>query len=124
MVVNKTSDKRVKYIAKDAIFTVDISGPMDESTLADISGALRDCIKSKVKGNKALKFLFDFRNVQWDSEATHMQARKISGKTLQDVLRGRNYFSAILNNQLEGQSSENEFFFSHEQKALDWLRKK
>ena len=124
MVMNKSTDKRIKYISEDAIYFVDLSGQMDEGKLADISEALRDSITSNIKSSKTIKFLFDFRNVQWDSEATHMKSRKISGKYLQDVLRGRNYFSAILNNQLEGKSSENEFFFSQEEKALEWLRKK
>lgn len=51
-----------------------------------------------------------------------MQAREISGKYLQEF-RGYNYFSAILNDHREGQSFENECFFTQEQNALDWLKK-
>jgi hypothetical protein len=95
---------------------------MDRRKLADISEELKDCIKSNLIRNKAIKFLFDFRKVQWDSEETHMKAREISGKYLQEF-RDYNYFTAILNDQREGQSFENEFFFTQEQNALDWLRK-
>lgn len=117
-------DERIKYIRKDHIFIVNLSGRIDRSKLAEISEALRDCVKSNLISNKPIKFLFDFRKVQWDSEETHMKAREISGKYLQDVLRGNNYFSAILNDRLEGQSFENECLFTQEQNALDWLRGK
>jgi len=116
-------DERVKYIQQDHVFVVNLSGRMDERKLADISEALRDCMKINLIGNKAIKFLFDFRKVQWDSEATHYKAREISGKYLQEF-RGHQYFSAILNDKREGQSSENEFFFTQEQNALDWLKNK
>ncbi len=121
--MNKSTGDRVRYIQQDHIFIVNLSGRMDRRKLADISGALRDCIKSNLISNKAIKYLFDFRQVQWDSEETHMKAREISGNYLQEF-RGYNYFSAILNDRLEGQSFENESFFTHEQNALDWLRKK
>lgn len=116
-------DDRVKYIPQDHIFIVNVSGRIDKGKLAEISEALRDCIRSNLTSNKAIKFPFDFRKVQWDSEETHMKAREISGKYLQEF-RGYNYFSAILNDKHEGQSFENEFLFTQEQKALDWLRKK
>lgn len=120
--MNKSTDDRVKYIQQDHIFTINLSGRMDSRKLADISEALRNCIKSNLINDKAIKFLFDFRKVQWDSEATHYKAREISGKYLQEF-RGYNYFSAILNEHREGESFENEFFFTEEQRALDWLRK-
>jgi hypothetical protein len=122
-VMNKATNNRVKYISQDHIFTVDLSGRMDKGKLAGISEALRDCMKSNLISNKAIKFLFDFRKVQWDSEETHMKAREISGKYLQ-AFHGYHYFSAILNDQREGQSFANEFFFTQERKALEWLRKK
>jgi hypothetical protein len=121
--MNNSTDNRVKHIQQDHIFIVNLSGRMDRRKLADISEALRDCIKSNLISNKAIKSLFDFRKIQWDSEETHMKAREISGNYLQEF-RGHNYFSAILNDRLEGQSFENEFFFTQEQKALDWLKKK
>ncbi len=121
--MNKAEDERVTYLRLDHIFKVDVSGGIDMSKVVEISEALRDCIKSNLIDNKAIKFLFDFRKVQWDSEETHMKAREISGNYLQEF-RGHNYFSAILNDRLEGRSSENEFFFTQEQNALDWLRKK
>ena len=115
-------DERVKYIQQDHVYIVNLSGRIDENKLADISETLRDCIRINLTGNKAIKFLFDFRNVQWDSEETHMKAREISGKYLQEF-RGHQYFSAILNDRREGQSSENEFFFTQEQNALAWLKR-
>jgi hypothetical protein len=121
--MNKSTDDRVKYVSQDHIFMVNLSGRIDRGKLAGISGALRDCIKSNLIGDKAIKFLFDFRKVQWDSEETHMKAREISGNYLREF-RGHNYFSAILNDRLEGRSSENECFFTQEQNALDWLKKK
>jgi hypothetical protein len=121
--MNKSEDNRVKYIPQDHIFIVDLSGAIDSRKLADISAALRDCIRSNLTSNKTIKFLFDFRRVQWDSEETHMKAREISRKHLEEF-RGYNHFSAILNDYREGQSNENEYFFTQEQKALDWLRKK
>ncbi len=119
---NKSMDERIKYIQQDHIFMVNLSGRIDQSKLTQISEALRDCVKSNLINNKAIRFLFDFRNVQWDSEETHMKEREVSGKYLGEVLRGNNYFSAILNDRLEGQSFENECFFTQEQNALDWLR--
>jgi hypothetical protein len=122
--MNKAEDERITYLRLDHIFKVDVSGRIDLSKIAEICEALRDCIKSNSIGNKAIKFLFDFRKVQWASEETHMKAREISGKYLQDVLRDNIYFSAILNDRLEGRSFENECFFMQEQTALDWLRSK
>jgi hypothetical protein len=121
--MNKSTDNRVKYIPQNHIFTVNLSGRMDRRKLAEISEALRDCMKANLISNKTIKFVFDFRKVQWDSEETHMKAREIAAIYLQDALRGNNYFSAILNDRLEGQSFENESFFTQEQEALDWLKK-
>lgn len=47
----------------------------------------------------------DFRKIQWDSEAIHHKAKISAGVVLI-------YFSAILNHYREGQSFENEFFFT------------
>lgn len=117
-------EERIEYIRQDHIFVVNLSGRIDQGKLTQISEALRDCVKSNLISNKAIKFLFDFRKIQWDSEETHMKAREISAMYLQDVLRDNNYFSAILNDRMEGQSFENECLFTKEQNALDWLRKK
>ena len=117
-------DKRITYIQQDHIFSVNLSGTIDLIKLVEISGALRECIKSNLINDKAIKLLFDFRKVEWDSEETHMKAREVSALYLQDVLSGSNYFSAILNDRVEGQSFEHECFFTKEQDALDWLRKK
>ncbi len=116
-------DERVKYIPQDHIFAVNLSESMDIRRLYEISEALRDCLRHNLKNNKIIKFLFDFRKVQWDSEATHMKAREISGRYLQEF-RGHSYFSAILNDHREGQAVENECFFTQEQSAIDWLRSK
>lgn len=122
--MNNAMDERITYLRPDHIFMVNLSGSIDRSKIAEVSEALRDCIKPNLVSNKSIKFLFDFRKVQWDSEETHMKAREISAMYLLDVLRGNNYFSAILNDRLEDQSSENECLFTQEQNALDWLRKK
>jgi hypothetical protein len=121
--MNTTMDERIRYIPQDHIFAINLSGRLDQGKLAEISEALRDCIAANLISIKTIKFLFDFRNVQWDSEETHMKAREISRKYLQEF-HGYNYFSAILNDHREGQSFENECFFIQEQNALDWLRKK
>ncbi len=117
------SGERVKYIQPYQIFVVNLSGRVNQSKLSEISESLRDCIKSNLADNKAIKFLFDFRKVQWDSEETHMMTREISKKYLQEF-RGYNYFSAILNDNREGQSFDNECFFTQKQAALDWLKRK
>ncbi len=122
--MNKAENERITFLRQDHIFRVDMSGKIDLSKIAEISEALRDCIKSNLMGKKAIKFLFDFRKVQWDSEETHMKAREISGKYLHDVLRDNIHFSAILNDRVEGQSFEHECFFTQERNAFDWLRSK
>ncbi|OGW49251.1 MAG: hypothetical protein A2078_07715 [Nitrospirae bacterium GWC2_57_9] len=122
--MDKTMDERIRYVRQDHIFKVDLSGRTDRSKLAEISEALRGCVKANLISDKTIKFLFDFRGVQWDSEETHMKAREISARYLQDVLRGSNYFSAILNDPVDGQSFENECLFTEEQNAVDWLRRK
>ncbi len=117
-----TGEDRVKYIQADHIFRVDLSGKMDRRSVCDVSEALKDCMRSNIRGQRTIKFLFDFRRVQWDSEATHSEARKISAEYLQEF-RGYHYVSAILNDQREGRSFEKECFFTREQEALDWLRR-
>ncbi len=116
-------DEAVKYIQKDRIFLLNLSGSMDASRLSAISVALRDCMRLNLRNDETIKFLFDFRMVQWDSEATHMKAREISQKHLQEFF-GHKYFFAILNNFREGQTFENESFFTQERAAIDWLRRK
>ncbi len=121
--MNNIVSERITYLRPDHIFKIDMSGKIDVSKIAEISAALRDSIKYNLIIIKTVKLLFDFRKVQW-SEETHMKARKISAMYLKDVLSGSNIFSAILTDRLEGPLSENEFYFNHEQAALDWLRSK
>jgi hypothetical protein len=115
--------ERIKYLPQDHIFIANVTGNIDKRKLAEISEELANCIRSNLVHIKIIKFLFDFRKVQWDSEETHMKAREISGKFLQEF-REYDYYSAILNDHLEGQSFENESFFTQEQNAFDWLRGK
>ncbi len=116
-------EESVKYIQEDHIFFVNLSGSMDTPRLSAISAAVRDCLRLHLRSDQAIKFLFDFRKVRWDSEATHMKAREISRMYLQEFF-GHRYFSAILNDYREGLTGENESFFTQDQAAIGWLRSK
>lgn len=120
--LHSTAADRIRYLRQDHIFIVDLSGKIDSNQAAEISGALRDFVKSHEIRGKAIKFLIDFRKVKWDSEETHMKVRQITAKYLHDILHGHKYFLAILNEHVVGESLRNECFFTQEQNALHWLR--
>jgi hypothetical protein len=111
----------VKYVQEDHYFIANFSGRMDKRKLAYRAKTLRNCVKCNLKDSKVIKVLLDFREVQWDSEETHYMARKIFGEHSKEFL-DYTFFSALLNDHLDGQSSENESLFTNEQDATDWLR--
>ncbi len=120
-IMNESTDYKVRYIPEDGIFIMNMSGRMDECELARRAEEIKKCLERNLKNNEVIKVLADYRNVQWDSEATHYKAREIISRRLAEF-REYKHFSAILNYQYDGQASENESFFTKEKNALDWLR--
>jgi len=120
-VMNESTDHKVRYIPEDGIFIMNMSGRMDRRELARRAEEIKKCLKRNLKNNQAIKVLADYRNVQWDSEATHYKAREIISGRLAEF-RDYKHFSAILNDRYDGKASEDEYFFTKEQNALDWLR--
>ncbi len=118
--MSESASHKVRYIPEDRIFIMDVSG-MDERELARRAEEMKKCLVSNLKNNQAIKVLADYRNVQWDSEATHYKAREIISERLAEF-REYKHFSAILNDRYDGKASESECFFTKEQNALDWLR--
>lgn len=119
--MNDSTDHNARYIPEDGIFIMNMSGRMDERELARRTEEMKICLESNLKNNQAIKVLADYRNVQWDSEATHYKAREIISERLAEF-REYKHFSAILNDRYDGKASESESFFTKEQNALDWLR--
>ncbi len=121
MPLNESTDHKVRYIPEDGIFIMNISGRMDERELAQRAEEIKTCLERNLKNNQTIKVLADYRDVQWDSEATHYKAREIISRRLAEF-RDHKHFSAILNDRYEGKASDNEYFFTKEQNTLDWLR--
>lgn len=119
--MSELTDDKVRYISEDNIFIMNMSGQMDEHELARRAEEIRKCLKRNLQSGQAIKVFADYRNVQWDSEATHYKAREIISERLTEF-RGYRHFSAILNDRYDGMASENEHLFTKEQNALDWLR--
>ncbi len=121
--MSKSRADIVRYIPDDHIFIVNMSGKIDERELTRRAGDIRKCFRCHLKGSKTIKVLVDFRNVRWDSEVTHRKARTIIDAHLAEF-RGYEHFSAIVNNQYDGRTSERECLFTKEQFALNWLKSK
>ncbi len=119
--MNESTDHKAKYIPEDGIFIMDMSGRIDERELARRAEEIKTCLGRNLKNNQTIKVLADYRNTQWDSEATHYKAREIISGRLTSF-REYKHFSAILNDRYDGRASKNEYFFTKEQNALDWLR--
>ena len=119
--MNELTDHKVRYIPEDHIFIVNMSGRIDERELARRAEEIKICLERNLKNNQTIKVLADYRDVQWDSEATHYKAREIISGRLAEF-RDHKHFSAILNDRYDGQASESEYFFTKEVNALDWLR--
>lgn len=119
--MNELPDHKVKYIPEYCFFIMTMSGRMDEQELARRAEELKKCLESNLKNGQVIKVLADYRNVEWDSEATHYKAREIISERLA-AFRAYKHFSAILNDRYVGKASEIEFFFTNEQNAIDWLR--
>ena len=117
----ESTHHNVRYIPEDGIFIMNLSGRMDERELARRAEKIKKCLISNLKNNQAIKVLADYRNVQWDSEATHYKVREIISGRLAEF-RDYKHFLAILNGRYDGKASESEYFFTKEVNALDWLR--
>ncbi len=68
-----------------------------------------------------LKLLLDVRNTIWDSVQTHNALAKIAHYKFDIEPKFIHKYTAVLNNQYNGTTFENEHWFTSKDDALNWL---
>jgi hypothetical protein len=115
---------KFNYLNDSDIYVIDYGGIITYNVgLSNI-----DFIESKLRelsvGKAYLKIIFDLTATKWESRDTHDRLSKIA----RQVFNPRNYdlliYSAIINNELEGVTFENERWFLNEEEAIKWLIEK
>lgn len=103
------------------IFIIDYAGTINLKT-GLFNMKIIECKLCNLAANrKYLKIIFDIRNTFWENRETHDTLSKMARK----IFRPDNFNAfiqiAILNNEIEGSSFENEHWFINEKDAIQWL---
>jgi hypothetical protein len=87
-----------------------------------------DFIESKLRelsvGKAYLKIIFDLTDTKWESRDTHDRLSKIARQVFNPKSYDLLIYTAIINNELEGMTFENERWFLNKQEAIKWLIEK
>jgi hypothetical protein len=109
------------HLKKENIFIIDYSGTIsfDEgiSNLEIIENEFRTF---SLKG-ESLKLILDLRKTVWENRQTHDALSVIARKRLNPSNFDIEICTAILNNEIEGPSFENENWFIRKEDAIKWL---
>jgi hypothetical protein len=106
------------------IYVLDFSGKIDlENGLSNIQ-QFEIFANERITEGVPFKLLVDFRNTEWDSTKTHDALAKLARKKFNPGLESVYGNTAILNNQFNGSTFPNEYWFMNEDEALNWLLNK
>jgi hypothetical protein len=109
------------HLTDKNILVIDYSGTITyEDGISNMDIIEKEFRKSSLK-DKSLKLIFDFRNTVWENRETHDALSVIARK----IFNSRNFdfmnYTAILNNEIEGPTFKNEYWFIHKEDAIKWL---
>jgi hypothetical protein len=103
------------------IFIIDYSGTITyEDGISNMDIIEKEIRKRSIK-DRSLKLIFDFRNTVWENRETHDTLSVIARKIFNPQKFGFLIYTAILNNEIEGQPFEHEHWFIHKEDAVKWL---
>jgi hypothetical protein len=106
------------------IYVIDYAGTitLDKglSNMDIIEKKLREWSFNKV----CLKIIFDLSNTIWDNRETHDALSKIARKIFNPQHFDFVIYTAILNNEIDGPTFENEHWFVNKDDAIKWLVEK
>lgn len=114
----------ISYLNVFDVYVIDYAGTITfDNGLANmdiIENELRELSLNRV----CLKIIFDLRETIWENRETHDALSKIARK----IFNPRNFdfviYTAILNNEIVGQTFENEHWFTDKDDAIKWLVEK
>lgn len=110
-----------EYLEDQDVHVIDCSGKVDFETGSKRLSTLALVLETQPPRAGVRRLLIDFRETEWDSEATH-QALSIATRERFDRMRETARLRvAILNRRWEGCHSDDEHWFFEKHTALSWL---
>lgn len=115
---------KFNYLDDNDIYVIDFAG----ITTLKVGLSNIDLIENKLRelsaGKVCLKIILDLTNTIWENKETHHKLSKIA----RQVFNPKNFdyfiYMAIINNNIEGATFENEYWFLNKEEAIKWLIKK
>lgn len=115
---------KFNYLDDNDIYVIDFAG----ITTLKVGLSNIDLIENKLRelsaGKVCLKIILDLTNTIWENKDTHYKLSKIA----RQVFNPKNFdyfiYMAIINNNIEGATFENEYWFLNKEEAIKWLIKK
>ncbi len=120
----KQGNVKLSFLHDYDIYVIDYAGTItfDKglSNMEIIENELRELSFNKVY----LKIIFDLSNTIWENRETHDALSKIARK----IFNPHNFdfviYTAILNNEINGPTFDNEYWFVNKADAIKWLVEK
>jgi hypothetical protein len=110
-----------QFLEEVGVHRFDYSGVMDLDMGLSRMEQVEKIFSSHISGGKPLKVLIDFRNTDWENMQTHDALAKIAREKFSAKSHYTHFYTAIVNNQYDGPSFENEHWFTRKDEALYWL---
>jgi hypothetical protein len=110
-----------QFIEDNGVHIIDYSGIIDYEDGLSRMEQLEKHFALFASDGVPLKLLFDVRNVIWDSTQTHDTLAKIARHKFGTMPNNIRRYLAVLNNQYNGSTFENEHWFTSKDEALNWL---
>jgi hypothetical protein len=115
---------KLSYLKDLDIYSIDYTGTISFDKGLSNMEIIRNELQNLSINRDCLKILFDFSNTIWENRETHDSLSKIARK----VFAPHNFdfiiYTAILNNEIEGPTFENEHWFVEKNEAIKWLVEK
>lgn len=106
------------------IYFIDYAGIITFDKGLSNMDIIEDELRKLSFNRDCLKIIFDLSNTVWENRETHDALSKIARKIFNPHNFDSVIYTAILNNEIDGPTFENEHWFVNKDDAIKWLVEK
>jgi hypothetical protein len=112
------------HIEDGDIYVIDYSGTISLDIGISNMSLIEKEIRELSKNKKCLRLILDIRNTIWESREVHNALSEIARTKFNPNNFNFVIYTAILNNEINGSTFENEYWFLKKEDAIKWLVEK
>ena len=120
----KQGNIKISYLNDFDIYVFDYAGTITFDKGLSNMDIIENELRKLSFNRDCLKIIFDLSNTIWENRETHDALSKIARKIFNPYNFDFVIYTAIINNEIDGSTFENEYWFVNKDDAINWLVEK